>query len=43
MSQRAATITSLPMAFAVVKAMQADGLDWEKLSAAGPASPGGDH
>jgi putative transposase len=28
MSQRAATITSLPMAFEVVKAMQADGLEW---------------
>lgn len=28
MSQRAATITSLPMAFEVVKVMQADGLDW---------------
>src|SRR6266581_428911 len=28
MSQRTATITSLPMAFEVVKAMQADGLDW---------------
>jgi len=28
MSQRAATITSLPMAFEVVKSMQADGLDW---------------
>lgn len=28
MSQRAATITSLPIAFEVVKAMQADGLDW---------------
>jgi putative transposase len=28
MSQRAATITSLPVAFEVVKAMQADGLDW---------------
>jgi putative transposase len=28
MSQRAATITSLPMAFEIVKAMQADGLDW---------------
>jgi putative transposase len=28
MSQQAATITSLPMAFEVVKAMQADGLDW---------------
>ena len=28
MSQRAATITSLPMAFEVVKAMQTDGLDW---------------
>jgi putative transposase len=28
MSQRAATITSLPMAFEVVKAMQAEGLDW---------------
>lgn len=28
MSQRAATITSLPRAFEVVKAMQADGLDW---------------
>lgn len=28
MSQRAATITSLPMAFELVKVMQADGLDW---------------
>jgi transposase-like protein len=28
MSQRAATITSLPMTFEVVKAMQADGLEW---------------
>lgn len=28
MSQRAATITSLAMAFEVVKAMQAEGLDW---------------
>ncbi len=28
MSQRAATITSLPMAFEVVKAMVADGLEW---------------
>jgi len=28
MSQRTATITSLPMAFEVVKAMQADGLEW---------------
>jgi len=28
MSQRAATITSVPIAFEVVKAMQADGLDW---------------
>lgn len=28
MSQRAATITSLPMAFEFVKAMQAEGLDW---------------
>lgn len=28
MPQRAATITSLPMAFEVVKAMQADGLEW---------------
>jgi putative transposase len=28
MSQRTATITSLPMAFDVVKAMQAEGLDW---------------
>ena len=28
MSRRAATITSLPVAFEVVKAMQADGLDW---------------
>lgn len=28
MSQRAATITSLPMAFEFVKAMQADGLEW---------------
>jgi hypothetical protein len=30
MSQRTATITSLPMAFEVVKAMQADGLDWDE-------------
>ena len=30
MSQQAATITSLPMAFEVVKAMQADGLDWDE-------------
>jgi putative transposase len=30
MSQRAATITSLPMAFEFVKAMQADGLDWDE-------------
>jgi len=28
MSQRAATIKSLPMAFEIVKAMQADGLEW---------------
>jgi putative transposase len=28
MSQQAATITSLPMAFEIVKAMQADGLEW---------------
>jgi len=28
MSQRTATITSLPMAFEIVKAMRADGLDW---------------
>jgi putative transposase len=28
MSQRAATITSLPMAFEVVKAMQVEGLEW---------------
>jgi putative transposase len=28
MSQRAATITSLPMAFEMVKAMQSEGLDW---------------
>jgi putative transposase len=28
MSQRAATVTSLPMAFEMVKAMQAEGLDW---------------
>jgi transposase-like protein len=28
MPQQAATITSLPMAFEVVKAMQAEGLDW---------------
>ena len=28
MSQRAATITSLSVAFEVVKAMQADGLEW---------------
>ena len=28
MSQRTATITSLPMAFEVVKAMQGEGLDW---------------
>ena len=30
MSQQAATITSLPMAFEVVKAMQAEGLDWDE-------------
>jgi putative transposase len=30
MSQQAATITSLPMAFEVVKAMQADGLEWSE-------------
>jgi putative transposase len=30
MSQRAATITSLPMAFEVVKAMQAQGLEWSE-------------
>ena len=30
MSQRAATITSLPVAFEVVKAMQADGLEWSE-------------
>ena len=28
MPQRTATIESLPMAFEVVKAMQADGLEW---------------
>jgi hypothetical protein len=28
MSQRAATIESLPVAFEMVKAMQADGLEW---------------
>ena len=30
MSQRAATIESLPVAFEMVKAMQADGLDWSE-------------
>jgi putative transposase len=30
MPQRAATITSLPMAFELVKAMRADGLDWSE-------------
>ena len=30
MPQQAATITSLPMAFEVVKAMQAEGLDWDE-------------
>ena len=30
MSQQAATITSLPIAFEVVKAMQADGLEWSE-------------
>jgi hypothetical protein len=30
MSQRAATITSLPAAFEVVKTMQADGSDWSE-------------
>jgi transposase-like protein len=30
MPQQAATITSLPIAFEVVKAMQADGLDWDE-------------
>jgi hypothetical protein len=29
MPRRAATIESLPMAFEVVKAMQADGLEWD--------------
>ena len=28
MPQRTATIESLPMAFEIVKAMQADGLEW---------------
>jgi transposase-like protein len=28
MSQRAATVTCLAVAFEIVKAMQADGLDW---------------
>ena len=45
MSQRTATITSLPMAFEIVKAMQADGLDWgEGYRPLGrPASLAGDH
>lgn len=30
MPQRAATLTSLPMAFELVKAMRADGLDWSE-------------
>ena len=30
MSQRAATIESFPMAFALVKEMQADGLEWDE-------------
>ena len=30
MSQQAATITSLPAAFEIVKAMQAEGLDWDE-------------
>ena len=30
MSQRAARITSLPVVFEIVKAMQADGLDWSE-------------
>jgi transposase-like protein len=30
MPQQAATITNLPIAFEVVKAMQADGLDWDE-------------
>lgn len=30
MSRRAATIKSLPMAFEVVKAMQADSLEWDE-------------
>jgi hypothetical protein len=33
MPQRAATIESLPAAFEVVKAMQAQGLDWGKAIA----------
>lgn len=32
MSHPAATITSLPMAFEVVKVMQADGLEWGDTS-----------
>ena len=30
MSQRTATVVSLPMAFEMVKAMQADGLQWDE-------------
>ena len=44
MPQRTATIKSLPMAFEVVKAMQADGLEWtEGLPCARPPGPGRDH
>ena len=36
MSQQAATITSLPMAFEFVKAMQADGLDGGEIGLSSP-------
>jgi hypothetical protein len=36
MSQRAATIESLPMAFEMVKAMQADGLGWGEIGLSSP-------
>src|SRR5262245_25083862 len=41
---RAATITNLPVAFEVVKAMQAGGLEMgRRVSAVGPTSPRADH
>ena len=43
MPERAATIKSLPAAFEVVKAMQAEGLDRGEGIVCWPARPGRDH